>query len=169
MLREHIGGLPVVGETGKLIGIVSEGNFIRRKEIGTQTWRGRWLKILLGPGGSASDFVHEQGRKVGEIMTSDIHTATEGMTLEDIVQLMERQNVKRLPVVRGDVLVGIVTRSDLLRGRRESRSGCSGSDSGRRSHSGTGDRSRRDERVAPTPSRSDGTRWNCSPQWLHHG
>lgn len=115
MLREHIGGLPVVSETGKLIGTISQGDFIRRKEIGTQRKRGRWLRILLGPGGSAFDFVHEQGRKVGEIMTSDIHTATEDMTLEDIVRLMERQNVKRLPVVRGDVLVGIVTRSDLLR------------------------------------------------------
>ncbi|QWG19299.1 CBS domain-containing protein [Bradyrhizobium sediminis] len=115
MLREHIGGLPVTSETGKLIGIISEGDFIRRKEIGTQRKRGRWLGILLGPGESALDFVHEQGRKVGEIMTSDIHTATEDMPLEDIVQLIERQNVKRLPVVRGDVLVGIVTRSDLLR------------------------------------------------------
>lgn len=115
MLREHIGGLPVVGEAGELIGMVSESDFIRRGEIGTQRKRGRWLKILLGPGRSASEFVHERGRKVGEIMTSDMHTATEDMPLEDVVQLMERQNVKRLPVIRGQVLVGIVTRSDLLR------------------------------------------------------
>jgi CBS-domain-containing membrane protein len=106
---------PVVDETGKLIGIVSEGDFIRRGEIRTQRKRGRWLTILAGPGRSASDFLHEQGRKVEEIMTSDLDTATEDMPLEDVMQLMERQNVKRLPVVRGDVLVGIVTRSDLLR------------------------------------------------------
>ncbi|MFH1346399.1 MAG: CBS domain-containing protein [Pseudomonadota bacterium] len=115
MLREHISGLPVVDEAGKLIGIVSEGDFVHRREIGTQGKRGRWLGILLGPGGAASDFVHEQGRKVGEIMTHDLHTATEDMPLDDVVQLMERRNVKRLPVVRGDALVGIVTRSDLLR------------------------------------------------------
>ena len=115
MLHQHISGLPVVDETGRLIGIVSEGDFIRRSEIGTQRRRGRWLKILVGPAKSASEFVHEQGRKVGEIMTSDLYTATEGMLLEDVVKLMERQNVKRLPVVRGDALVGIVTRSDLLR------------------------------------------------------
>lgn len=41
MLREHISGLPVVGEASKLIGIISEGDFIRRKEIGTQRKRGR--------------------------------------------------------------------------------------------------------------------------------
>jgi CBS domain-containing protein len=117
MLHQHISGLPVVGDTGKLVGIVSEGDFIRRGEIGTQRKRGRWLKILVGPGKSASEFVHEQGRKVGEIMTpaADLCTATEDMLLEDVVQLMERENVKRLPVVRGDELVGIVTRSDLLR------------------------------------------------------
>lgn len=115
MLHQHISGLPVVEDTGKLIGIVSEGDFVRRREIGTQKKRGRWLGVFLGPGVSASEFVHEQGRKVGEIMTQDLYTATEDMPLEDVVQLMERHNVKRLPVVRGDRLVGIVTRSDLLR------------------------------------------------------
>ncbi|HEY5129792.1 MAG TPA: CBS domain-containing protein, partial [Bradyrhizobium sp.] len=101
MLRRHMSGLPVVGDTGKLVGIVSEGDFIRRSEIGTQRKRGRWLKILVGPALSASEFVHEQGSKVGEIMTRDLCTTTEDMLLEDVVRLMECENVKRLPVVRG--------------------------------------------------------------------
>lgn len=116
MLQQHISGLPVVDEAGSLIGIVSEGDFIRRSEIGTQTPRIRWLDFLMGPGKSAVDFVHEYGRKVGEVMTrDDLFTATEDMPLEELVRLMERQDVKRLPVVRGGKLVGIVTRSDLLR------------------------------------------------------
>jgi CBS domain-containing protein len=114
MLAKHVSGLPVVDETGKLVGIVSQGDFIRRAEIGTQRKRGRWLKFLLGPGTVASDFVHERGRKVGEIMTLDPCTVTEDATLEDVVQLMEHNNIKRLPVMRGDQLVGIVTRSNLL-------------------------------------------------------
>jgi CBS domain-containing protein len=114
MLEKHVSGLPVIDETGKLVGIVSQGDFIRRAEIGTQRQRGRWLQFLLGPGRVASDFVHERGRKVGEIMTLDPCTVTEDSTLEDIVQLMENNNVKRLPVMRGDQLVGIVTRSNLL-------------------------------------------------------
>jgi CBS domain-containing protein len=114
MLQNHISGLPVVDEAGKLVGIVSQGDFIRRVEIGTQRKRGRWLKFLLGPGREASDFVHEQGRKVAEIMTPDPRTVTEDATLEAIVELMERNNVKRLPVTRGDRLVGIVTRTNLL-------------------------------------------------------
>jgi CBS domain-containing protein len=114
MLENHVSGLPVIDETGKLVGIVSQGDFIRRAEIGTQRKRGRWLKLLLGPGTVASDFVHERGRKVGEIMTLEPRTVTEDATLEDVVQLMEHNKVKRLPVMRGDQLVGIVTRSNLL-------------------------------------------------------
>ena len=114
MLQNHISGLPVVEETGKLVGIISQGDFIRRAEIGTQRKRGRWLKLLLGSGKVASDFVHERGRKVGEIMTLDPCTVTEDATLEDVVSLMEQNNGKRLPVMRGDQLVGIVTRSNLL-------------------------------------------------------
>jgi CBS domain-containing protein len=114
MLDKHVSGLPVVDATGKLVGIVSQGDFIRRAEIGTQRKRGRWLKFLVGPGRTASDFVHERGRKVGEIMTPDPCTVQEDTTLEDIVELMERNNIKRVPVVRGDKLVGIVSRSNLL-------------------------------------------------------
>ena len=69
MLQHHISGFPVVNEAGNLIGIVSEGDFMRRKEIGTQKKRGRWLEFFVGPGKTATDFVHEQGRKVENIMT----------------------------------------------------------------------------------------------------
>jgi len=114
MLRQHVSGLPVVDATGKLVGIVSEGDFIRRSEIGTQRKRARWLTFILGPGKAATDFVHEHGCKVAEIMTPEPLTITEDTALEEIVQLMEKNNVKRLPVIRGDNIVGIVSRANLL-------------------------------------------------------
>jgi CBS domain-containing protein len=114
MLDKHISGLPVVDDAGTVVGIISQGDFIRRAEIGTERKRGRWLKFLVGPGTAASDFVRERGRRVEEIMTPDPCTVTEDATLEDIVELMERNHVKRLPVLRGDRLVGIVTRTNLL-------------------------------------------------------
>jgi CBS domain-containing protein len=114
MLQNHISGLPVVDADGRLVGIVSEGDFIRRAEIGTQRKRGRWLSFLLGPGSAAADFVREQGRKVGEVMTQDPLTVAEDTPLEAIVQLMEKNNVKRLPVMRNDRIVGIVSRANLL-------------------------------------------------------
>ena len=114
MLQRHVSGLPVIDPDGKLVGIISEGDFIRRSEIGTQRKRGRFLKFILGPGQTATDFVQEHGRKVAEIMTKTPLTITEDTELEKIVQLMEKNNVKRLPVIRGDQIVGIVSRANLL-------------------------------------------------------
>ncbi|MDB5576123.1 MAG: hypothetical protein JWR80_1299 [Bradyrhizobium sp.] len=114
MLQRHISGLPVVDAAGKLVGIVSEGDFIRRSELGTQRKRGRFLAFILGPGQAATDFVHEHGRKVAEVMTPEPLTITEDTRLEEIVALMERNHVKRLPVMRGDRIVGIVSRANLL-------------------------------------------------------
>jgi CBS-domain-containing membrane protein len=103
-----------VDASGKLVGIVSEGDFIRRAEIGTGHKRGRWLRFILGPGKSASDFVQEHGRKVSDLMTKSPLTIVEDTALSEIVALMEKNNVKRLPVMRGDELVGIVSRANLL-------------------------------------------------------
>ena len=114
MLRRHISGLPVVDATGKLVGIVSEGDFIRRSEIGTQRKHGRWLKFFLGAGRAATEFVHENGRRVSEVMTRDLLTITEETPLEEIVTLMQKNEVKRLPVMRGEKLIGIVSRANLL-------------------------------------------------------
>jgi CBS domain-containing protein len=114
MLQRHISGLPVVDAAGKLVGIVSEGDFIRRSEIGTQRKRSRWLKFLLGAGAAATEFVHEHGRRISEVMTRDPLTITEDTTLEEIVTSMETNGVKRLPVMREGKLVGIVSRANLL-------------------------------------------------------
>jgi CBS domain-containing protein len=114
MLQLQVSALPVLDSAGKLVGIISEGDFIRRSEIGTQRKRGRWLRFLLGPGPAATDFVHEHGRKVSEVMTPNPFTVTEDATLEEIVESMETNGVKRLPVMRGNELVGIVSRANLL-------------------------------------------------------
>ena len=114
MLQHHISGLPVVDKAGTVVGLLSEGDFLRRSEIGTQKRRGRWLKFLYGIGRSADDYVHEHGRKVVEIMSPWPVTVTEDTALPDIVDLMERHNVKRVPVLRDGKLVGIVSRANLL-------------------------------------------------------
>jgi CBS domain-containing protein len=114
MLRHHISGLPVVDKSGKLIGIISEGDFVRRAEIGTERRRGRWLEFLVGSGKSAAEFVRGHGRKVEEIMTPNPHTITEDTQIEAVAQIMEAKNIKRLPVLRRTELVGIVTRSNLV-------------------------------------------------------
>jgi len=115
MLKHEISGLPVVDQDGTLVGIVTEGDFLRRSELGTQRRRPRWLEFLIGPGRLASDYVHACGRTVADIMTPEPCTATEWTPLEEVVQLMERHRIKRVPIVCTRRLVGIVTRADLLR------------------------------------------------------
>ena len=114
MLQKHVSGLPVVDASGKLVGIISEGDFLRRSEIGTQRKRSGFLKFILGPSAAATDFIRESGSKVFEIMTPQPVTITEDTPLEEIVRRMENNNVKRLPVTRGDKIVGIVSRANLL-------------------------------------------------------
>ena len=114
MLQNRISGLPVLDASGGLVGIVTEGDFLRRGELGTTKRRPRWVEFLLGPGKLAEEYVHQSGRKVSDVMTRDPRTVSEDDTLETVVAQMERHRVKRLPVVRQGKLVGIISRANLL-------------------------------------------------------
>ncbi len=114
MLQNRISGLPVVDTEGELVGIVTEGDFLRRGELGTQRRRPKWLEFIVGPGKLAEEYVHTSGRKVEEIMTPDPSTIAEDGTLEAVVEIMERRHIKRLPVMRSGRMVGIVSRANLM-------------------------------------------------------
>ena len=115
MLDNRISGLPVIDEAGRLVGILTEGDLLRRGETGTERQRSRWLEILMGPGRLAGEYVRTHGRKIGEVMTRDVVSVTLDTPLKEVVELMERHRVKRVPVLDGEVLVGILSRADLLR------------------------------------------------------
>ena len=114
MLQHHISGLPVIDKAGTLVGVLSEGDFLRRRETKTERHRSRWLEFLMGPGKIAAEYTHTHGSKVGEVMTTEVQTVDENAALEDIIELMERHRIKRVPLMSGSTLVGIVTRSNLM-------------------------------------------------------
>ncbi len=114
MLQNRISGLPVVDERGELVGIVTEGDFLRRPETDTERRRPAWSQFFMSSGRLAEEYVHTHGRKVGDVMSRKPQTVSEDATLEDVVGTMERAGVKRVPVLRGDKLVGIITRANLL-------------------------------------------------------
>jgi len=115
MLKNRISGLPAIDDKGNLVGIVSEADFLRRAETGTEHRQSPWYVAFFGPGESASEFVGAHGLKVHDVMTREPITVTEGAPLHKAVDLMERHRVKRLPVVRGGKVIGIITRANLLR------------------------------------------------------
>jgi len=114
MLEHRISGLPVVDAAGKLVGILSEGDLMRRGETGTERQRRPWIEFLLGPGRLAEDYVKTHGRRIAAIMTPDVVSIGPDTPVEEAVGLMERRRIKRLPVLDGDRLVGILSRADLM-------------------------------------------------------
>jgi CBS domain-containing protein len=116
MLDNRISGLPVIDDGGRLVGILTEGDLLRRGETATERHRPRWLEILMGPGRLAEEYVRTHGRKIGEVMTRDPVCVRPDTTLKEIVELMERHRIKRVPVLDDEVPVGILSRADLLRG-----------------------------------------------------
>jgi CBS domain-containing protein len=115
MLEQRISGLPVIDGEGRLAGILTEGDLLRRGETGTERHRRPWLEFLLGPGRLAGDYVKTHGRRVEEIMTREVVAIGPETTVAELVETMEHRRIKRLPVLDGDTLVGIVSRADLMR------------------------------------------------------
>jgi CBS domain-containing protein len=114
MLQHRISGLPVIRKDGRLVGVISEGDFLRRRETKIEHRRSRWLEFLMGPGRVAAEYSHSHGSKVSEVMTTEVQIVNDVTPLEDIVELMERRRIKRVPVMCGSEVVGIVTRSNLM-------------------------------------------------------
>src|SRR6185437_3711836 len=115
MIHHRVSGLPVVDSAGTLVGVITEGDLIRRVELGTSGRQPGWLSTFVHRGRIAGDYVHTHGRKVREVMTSEVISTSPNAPLSRIVDIMESQQVKRLPVLQNNTLVGIVSRADLLR------------------------------------------------------
>jgi len=115
MLERRISGVPVVNDARRVLGVVSEGDLIRRPEIETDRVKAGWLRLFLSDEERARDFVKSHGRRAREVMTQPAICVTPDTQLAVVVQLMERHRIKRLPVLEHDQLAGLVTRADLLR------------------------------------------------------
>ncbi len=116
MLRSRVSALFVFDAQNAVIGILSEGDLLRRSELGSERKRPHWLELLLGSGRLAEAYAHEHGRKVGEVMTRNVETIAEDAELSQAVDQMIHRRIKRLPVLRGEAVVGVISRSDLLKG-----------------------------------------------------
>ena len=115
MLERRISGVPVVDAERHVLGVVSEGDLIRRPEIATDHARRGWLSIFVSDEERARDFVKSHGRRAREVMTQPAVCVAPETPLDEAVRVMERHHIKRLPVIEQGKLVGLMTRADLVR------------------------------------------------------
>lgn len=115
LLEHRISAVPVIDDERKVLGIVSEGDLMRRVKEDANNSRSWWLSLFTG-GKDAGEYVKSHGRKAHEVMTPNPLTVEENAPLHTIARLLEKHHIKRVPVVREGKLVGIVSRANLLQG-----------------------------------------------------
>jgi CBS domain-containing protein len=113
-LERKISAAPVVDDHGKLVGIISEGDLIHRSEAGTERQRPRWLESFISNETLAAEYTKAHARKVADIMTRHVITAEPDSPLHEIAALLEKNAIKRVPIVKDGQLVGIVSRANLV-------------------------------------------------------
>lgn len=116
LLEHRISAVPVVNEATEVVGIVSEGDLMRRPETGAERHGSWWLNLLSSPESRAEAYIRSHGRLAGEVMTRTVHTVAADATLKEVAEILEGKRIKRVPVVRSGKLVGIVSRANLLHG-----------------------------------------------------
>lgn len=114
MVSNNVSALLVMDINAKLLGVVSEGDLIRRVENKTERKRSWWMEMFLSSDALAKEFVKSHATHVADVMTREVITASPETSLRDIADLMEKHAIKRVPIVEGDKVVGIVTRANLL-------------------------------------------------------
>jgi CBS domain-containing protein len=114
MLQHRISGLPVVDADGTVVGVVTEGDLLHRVETGTERRHRHWLEFLIAPGRLAGEYANANARRVGEVMSAEVVAVAPNESLAEVVRLMERRHIKRVPVIEAGRLVGIVSRANLV-------------------------------------------------------
>jgi CBS domain-containing protein len=123
LLINRISAVPVVDKQGHILGMLSEGDLMRRVEAGTDGSGSWWLSLLSGPDYRAEAFVKSHGLHAKDVMTREVISVSEDAPLDEVATLLERHRIKRVPVVRDGKLVGIVSRANLLHGLVAQRAG----------------------------------------------
>src|SRR5215475_7053519 len=161
LVARDISALPVVDQGDNLVGIISEADLLHRAELGTEKHRSWIVESLTAASTLAGEFAKAHGKKVGEIMTTGVVTATEEDSLADIAALFERHRIKRVPIVRDGRVVGIVSRSNLIQALA--------SVVGTSEAGGESDRRIRDELIQRLEKEHDWTDFGARNVTVHNG
>jgi CBS domain-containing protein len=115
LIRHRISAVPILTDDGQVMGIVSESDLIHRGESGTERKRKWWLELFAGADGRARDYVKSHGLRAENIMSRVVISVSEQADLADVADVLDTYRIRRVPVLRNGKLVGIISRSDLVR------------------------------------------------------
>ncbi len=115
MADRGISGVPVIDSTKRVIGMISEGDLLRRIETGTEPDHAWWLAMKASTETMTREYVQSHARRAKDIMTRDVVTISPNTELSEVATLLETKHIKRVPVVKNDKLIGIVSRANLIR------------------------------------------------------
>ena len=118
--------LPVVDDEGHVVGMIGDLDLMRRPEIGTEKHHPWWMEAMTPASALAEEFAKSHGRRVSEVMSTHVISASEDTPLGDIANLLEKHRIKRVPILRDGKLVGMVSRSNLIQALASSRNGTHG-------------------------------------------
>lgn len=118
MLVRRVSGIPVLDASGNLLGVVSEGDLMRRAEVGTEghAHRSWWLRLFGDGAEEARDYIKTHGATAADVMSRKVITVSPEDDIGEVAMLLEKHSIKRAPVVQSGKLVGIISRSDMMRG-----------------------------------------------------
>lgn len=114
LVERRISAVVVVDEGG-VVGIVSEGDLMRRQETQTEHHRSWWLRLFVDNDTLAHEYVQSHGLTARDVMTRHVFGVHADTPLAEVADVLEKHAIKRVPVVDNGKLVGLVSRGDLVR------------------------------------------------------
>lgn len=116
LIARNVSALPVVDGDNRVVGIVSEGDLMRRSENETERQPSWWIRVFAEPEDRARDYIKSHGMRADDIMSRNVISVREETPLAEIAETLERHHIKRVTVLRDGKLCGIVSRANLLQG-----------------------------------------------------
>ena len=115
MMEKHISGVPVVDDDGTIVGIVSEGDLLHRTEVGTERKHKWWFRVFADSDAAAREYAKAHGRAAHDVMSRYVISVRDDAEVRDVADILDKQRIKRVPVVRDGRLVRTISRRDLVR------------------------------------------------------
>jgi CBS domain-containing protein len=114
-VRHRISAVPVVSADNRVVGIVTQTDLGHRSETGTEKKRKWWLDVFADADARAREYIKSHGLKAQDVMTRHIVSVSKTASLAEVAEVLDTHRIRQVPVMEGGKLVGMISRTDLVR------------------------------------------------------